>query len=133
MELSFGEELLWKADVRDPGARPFFDCARSLSLALSIQGPMNHDALRNALADVVLRHDALRSRFVVESGQPNRGSGAAPSIKLTMIDQSSAAQENRQDLLERVIAPQVDAGFDLARGPLLLGALAALGRGERLL
>jgi condensation domain-containing protein len=133
MELSFGEELLWKAEVRDPGVLPFFDCARSLSLALRLQGPVKHDALRSALEAVVRRHDVLRSRFVVQSGQPKRVSGRSPLIKLTVIDKSSVSQENRQDLLERVIAPQVDAGFDLARGPLLLAALAALGHGEHIL
>ncbi len=133
MELSFGEELLWKAEVRDPGVLPFFDCARSLSLALRLQGPVNHHALRSALEAVVRRHDALRSRFVVQSGQPQRVSGRDPAIKLTIIDQSSVSPENRQDLLERVIAPQVEASFDLARGPLLLVVLAALGRGEHIL
>jgi hypothetical protein len=133
MELSFGEELLWKAEVRDPGVLPFFDCARSLSLALRLQGPVNHDALRSALESVARRHDALRSRFVVQGGRPKRVIGRGPSIKLTMIDQSGESPENRQDLMERVIAPQVDASFDLARGPLLLAALAALGRGEHIL
>jgi Condensation domain len=133
MELSFGEELLWQAEVRDPGVLPFFDCARSLSLALRLQGPVNHDALRSALEAVVRRHDALRSRFVVQSGQPKRVSGGGSLIKLTMIDQSSVSPENLQNLPERIIAPQVDANFDLARGPLLLAVLAALGSGEHIL
>jgi Condensation domain len=132
-ELSFGEELLWKAEIRDPGGPPFFDCARSLSLALRLQGPVSRDALRSSLEAVVQRHDVLRSRFVVESGQPNRVSDQGPSIKLTMIDQSSVSPENRQELLERIIAPQVDASFDLARGPLLLAILAALGHAEHIL
>jgi hypothetical protein len=132
-ELSYGEELLWKADVRDPGAPPFFDCARSLSLALRLQGPVDHDALRNALEAIVQRHDALRSRFIIQSGQPKRVCGRDPLIKLTVIDQSSVSSENRQDLLEHVIAPHVDGSFDLARGPLLLAVLAALGRCERIL
>jgi Condensation domain len=133
MELSFGEELMWKAEVRDPEVPPFFDCARSLSLALRLQGPVNHDVLRSALEAVVRRHDVLRSRFVVQSGQPKRVSGPGPLIELTMIDQSSESPENRQDLLERIIAPQVDGSFDLARGPLLLAILVALGRGEQIL
>jgi hypothetical protein len=75
----------------------------------------------------------LRSRFVVRSGQPKRVSGRSPAITLTAIDQSSASPENWQDLLDRIIAPQVDGRFDLARGPLLLAILAALGRGEHIL
>jgi Condensation domain len=133
MELSFGEELLWKADVRDPGVLPFFDCARSLSLTLRLQGQVNHEALRSALEAIVQRHDALRSRFVVQSGQPKRVSGLDPSIKLTVIDQSSVSPENWQGLLEHIIAQRVDGSFDLARGPLLLAALAAMGRGEHIL
>jgi NRPS condensation-like uncharacterized protein len=133
MELSFGEELLWKADARDPGALPFFDCARSLSLALRLQGTVDHDALRNALDAIVQRHDVLRSRFVVQSGQPKRVNGRNQPINLTVIDQSSVSPENRQDLLERIIAPQVDGSFDLARGRLLLAVFAALGRGEHVL
>jgi hypothetical protein len=133
MELSFGEELLWKAEARDPGVLPFFDCARSLSLALRLQGPVNRDALRIALEAVVQRHEVLGSRFVVQNGQPKRVSGQGQSINLTMIDQSSVSPENCQGLLERVIAPQVDGSFDLARGPLLLAILASLGRGEHIL
>jgi NRPS condensation-like uncharacterized protein len=133
MELSFGEELMWKAEVRDPGVLPFFDCARSLSLTLRLQGPVNHDALRSALDAVVRRHNVLSSRFVVQNGRPKRVSGRGPLIDLSIIDHSSVSPENRQDLLERVIAPQVDGRFDLARGPLLLAVLAMLGRGEHLL
>jgi Condensation domain len=133
MELSFGEELLWKAEVRDPGVLPFFDCARSLSLALRLQGPVSHDALKSALEAVVRRHDVLRSRFVVQGGQPKRVSDLGPSIELNMINQSGVSLENRQDLLERIIAPQVDGSLDVARGPLLRAVLATLGHGEYML
>jgi hypothetical protein len=133
MELSFGEELLWKADVRDQGVLPFFDCARSLSLALRLQGQVNQDALRSALEAIVQRHEVLRSRFVVQSGQPKRVIDLDPSNKLTVIDQPSVSPENWQDLLEHIIAPRVDGSFDLARGPLLLAVLAALGDGEHIL
>lgn len=133
MELSFGEELLWKAEVRDPEVPPFIDCARSLSLVLRLQGLVNHDALRIAIEAVVRRHEVLRSRFVVQNRQPKRVSGRGPLIKLIMIDRSNVSLENQQDFLERVIAPQVDESFDLARGQLLLAILAALGHGEHIL
>jgi hypothetical protein len=133
MDLSFGEELLWKAEVRDPGVPPFFDCARSLSLALLLRGPVIHDALEGALEAVARRHDALRSRFVARRGRPERVTGRGPSVRLTAIDQTDTPPENWRDRLERVVAPQINGSFDLARGPLLLAALAELGRGERLL
>src|SRR3954468_17839007 len=65
LRLSFSQQRLWFLD-RLEGRSP----AYNMPLAARLEGPLNGEALRRALNEIVLRHSVLRSNFAEGDGEP---------------------------------------------------------------
>ena len=65
--LSFSQNRLWFLD-QFQGPSPTYN----MPLALRLQGPLNAEALGAAMADVVSRHESLRTTLVVRDGVPQQ-------------------------------------------------------------
>ena len=87
-------------------------CAFNESVSLSLGGALDVQALEGALADVVSRHDALRTHF-----DP---AGTSMWIEPRMTVPLAVADEAALDSL---IARDARTPFDLVRGPLLRATL----------
>ncbi|GAA1797265.1 amino acid adenylation domain-containing protein [Actinomadura chokoriensis] len=115
--LSYAQQRLWFLN-RFEGASATFN----LPIALRLNGVLDLDALREALADVVARHESLRTIF------PD-GSGTARQLVL-----EPAAARPRLDVTETgepglpmALAAEAGRGFDLSVEPPLRARLFALG------
>jgi amino acid adenylation domain-containing protein len=62
--MSLGQQGLWHAYIRDPGATPF-----NVFLPTRFRAPLDVDRLRSALQEVVRRHPSLRTTFGDDNGQ----------------------------------------------------------------
>jgi hypothetical protein len=58
--VSFEQETIWTADQMSDGPSRYLE-----SWALRLAGPLDHDALRAALAGLVARHEALRTTLAI--------------------------------------------------------------------
>ncbi|MET7765781.1 non-ribosomal peptide synthase/polyketide synthase [Streptomyces sp. NPDC005393] len=102
------------------------------SVSAELSGPVDETALRAALATLPEHHDALRMRFERSGDGPWRQHNAPPgAARMLDVHDLSADEPGRRAEVMRKIAGQAQAGFDLAREPLLKAVLFTRGDEER--
>ncbi len=100
------------------------------SLLLAPRGPLAPAPLARSLAALVGHHDALRLRLLsADGGFRAWNAPAEPRPPLALIDLAALPSERRAAALSAAAAA-LQAGFDLARGPLFRAAHFALGVGD---
>ncbi|MCO6704257.1 amino acid adenylation domain-containing protein [Streptomyces sp. CHA1] len=109
--VTHGERALWLLDRLTPG-----DPAYTVARAVRLRGPLDPEAVRNALQQLIDRHEALRASFETVDGTPVRV--VHPHRELAWATAAGGPEERARFLEQQAAAP-----FDLARGPLLRAAL----------
>src|SRR5439155_5187095 len=108
LPLSFAQQRLWFLDQLEPGS-----AAYNIPAALRIRGRLDVEALRRTIETMVERHEALRTTFVSDGGEPLQEIHAPTAWALPCVDLDAGA-----DLQARVQAEAAQP-FNLATGPLL--------------
>ncbi|HLM67996.1 MAG TPA: condensation domain-containing protein, partial [Longimicrobium sp.] len=118
--LSFGQERLMLIDQLQPGITAY-----NVSTGLRIRGALDVDALLRAVAEIVRRHEILRTRLVVAGGAAVQvATDAAPEVARAEL--SHVPAESRDAALRRFAADLVAQPFDLATGVPFRATLARL-------
>ncbi|HET9228698.1 MAG TPA: amino acid adenylation domain-containing protein, partial [Thermoanaerobaculia bacterium] len=91
----------------------------SVFRAYELSGPLRVEALQAAFAEVLRRHEVLRSAFPVVDGQAVQTVGPVPELPVRVV---ALGEEAARELAER----EADLAFDLERGPLLRPVLVRL-------
>ncbi len=126
--LSFGQQRLWFLHQLDPVSPAY-----NLMEAVHLRGDLDGPALQRALAEVVRRHEALRTTFPATDGEPVQavqpwtGTGL-PRADLAALPEAACAAE-----MARLAGALRLQPFDLARGPLFVPLLLRLGTDEHVL
>ncbi|MFD7257553.1 amino acid adenylation domain-containing protein [Streptomyces sp. NPDC059874] len=121
--LSYAQRRLWFLDrLEGPGA------TYNIPYALHLRGALDRVALEEALADVVARHESLRTRFPEEAGVPYQEvldpESARPELKVSAVG-AAGPQE--------ALAAAAARGFDLASELPLRAELFVLDEHEQIL
>ncbi|MCU6499302.1 condensation domain-containing protein, partial [Rugamonas sp. A1-17] len=96
--------------------------AYHMPLALNLSGPVDERALTDALDQLWARHEALRSTFATRDGEPVVVLAAADAgFPLRRHDLRASA--DAQGELAALQTLELQAAFDLERGPLIRGRL----------
>ncbi|MDM0011240.1 amino acid adenylation domain-containing protein [Variovorax sp. J22P168] len=98
--------------------------AYNLSTSLLLKGSLNADALARALAEVVARHEALRSTIGPEG--TDLWIASASNARLESIDLGDLSAGERTARLDAVRLAAVEQPFDLESGPLLRATLVRI-------
>ena len=127
LPLSFSQESLWFLDRLLPRS-PLY----TIPQAFRLRGFLNRETLQSALSDVLHRHDALRTRFLVSGTQPVQEARASVPFSLPFIDLGDLSAEQRQEESRRILEREATTGFDLSSDVLLRALLVRCGPEEHL-
>src|SRR6202030_2280257 len=110
--LSYAQQRLWFLDQLEPG-----QAAYNMPVALEMTGELEVEVLRGAFAEMVQRHESLRTLFVEKNGTAWQEIEAGGKFELPVEDVSGEEEGERRarEELER----ECRRPFDLERGPLL--------------
>ncbi|MFH8768881.1 non-ribosomal peptide synthase/polyketide synthase [Streptomyces sp. NPDC017958] len=123
LPLSFAQHRLWMLDaIEEVGA------LYNLPLATRLRGELDVDALRAALADVVARHEVLRTLYPERDGLPHQRvldpADAVPELRVRAVTESA---------LDGAVAAAVRHEFRLDAELPLRATLLALGPDDHVL
>ena len=132
LPLSFAQQRLWFLDRLAPDT-PLYN----LPVAMRLAGRLDVAALEHSLAEIVRRHEALRSTFRTVDGDPVLFIAppelAEEMVSLPVSDLSALSEEERERRARVMVETEATAGFDLADGPLVRGRIIRLAPDDHLI
>ncbi len=129
--LSHAQEGLWFLDRLEPGRGTY-----NMPVAYTVLGHLVPARFDAALSEIVRRHEILRTHFVEAGDQPQQRVLPPSRVRLPLLDLGGLPAARRAPEALRLAGVEARRPFDLARGPLLRGALlrgAGAGAGEHAL
>src|SRR6185369_2748041 len=99
---------------------------------IDLEGTLDVDALRSALAELPARHEALRTIFVPIDDEPRQlvqgpDAAALPVTVRDLTTEAAASGAEADGLAGQLAAAERRRPFDLARGPLARATVARTG------
>jgi len=125
---SFAQQQMWTLDRLTPGSAAYI-----MPSGIRITGRLDVAALERGLAEIVRRHETLRTTFTLRDGQLVGIVAAAPSRALDIVDVGSLPPGEREETVARLSRADARRPFDLSRGPLLRATLLRCGDAEHVL
>ncbi|MGW0532461.1 amino acid adenylation domain-containing protein [Streptomyces sp. NPDC003032] len=119
---SFAQERLWFLHQMDPDTAQY-----NFPVFVRLTGELDIGALRRAVAEIVRRHEVLRTVITVRDGQPFQTVLPAEPPALPLTDLMPYPPERRETEARRLAKEQYTEAFDLATGPVLRAGLLRLG------
>jgi amino acid adenylation domain-containing protein/FkbM family methyltransferase len=112
--LSFAQQRLWFLDQIERDHAVY-----NVVIALEIEGPLNVSALKDAISELVRRHDSLRTAFASQGLEQVQVISTPTPVEIALIDIHSAPTQSLGDPVQVLGREGVARPFDLQRGPLL--------------
>jgi amino acid adenylation domain-containing protein/thioester reductase-like protein len=105
--LSFAQQRLWFLEQLTPGSSVY-----NMHDAVRIKGKIDPMLLQKVLSRIILRHEALRTTFILVDNEPMQKISSAQEIELT-IQEVDCEEKAKEIAKKETIRP-----FDLEKGPL---------------
>jgi len=113
--LSYAQERMWFLDMLERMSSPDRS-AYTIHLTLGLNGSLNIAALESAIGDILTRHEALRTIFPSDTGQPQP---ELIDVDAVSLERHDFRDEQDPDATVRDAATRaISRPFDLACGPL---------------
>lgn len=125
--LSFAQQRLWFLAQMEGGSEAYH-----LPLGFRLRGRLEERALHDALNALVARHEALRTSFAMNDGDPVQCI-AAPDVGFALARHDLRGRPDADEQLELLSRQEMSAPFDLACAPLIRGRLVRLADDETVL
>jgi hypothetical protein len=129
LPLTANQQGLWFIDQLDPGQANY-----SVPGAVRLKGALDGAALERSLAEIVRRHESLRTTFPADaSGIPRLAIAPPPAAELPLTDLRSMPAAEREAEALRLATEEARRPFDLGGGPLFRAFLLRLADEEHVL
>ncbi|NRD47314.1 non-ribosomal peptide synthetase/type I polyketide synthase, partial [Corallococcus exiguus] len=125
LPLSFAQQRLWLIEQIEPGGTAY-----NIPTVLRIRGRLDRGALGRAFSGLVERHEALRTVFATQDGEPVQIIQPPTEFALPEVDLSDAPDSER---VRQCAEAETQRPFNLAEGPLLRALLLRVGEQEHVL
>ncbi len=117
----------WQRDRARPGA------SAVILRTFGIEGAVDVSDLRNSMAEVVRRHDSLRTRFVADGAEPRQIVEDDVPVEIREVDLRGLSADERAEEVRRHERAEREEPFDLATAPLWRLTLLRLAEREHVL
>ena len=128
LPLSSAQQRLWFLNQLDPGS-PYYN----IPMALRLTGSLDADALKNALNEIIRRHEVLRTTYRLEGDTPVQVISPELRIDLPVADLSHVAADLQEAAVRQLAIESGRHVFDLQTGPLIRASLLKLAEHDHVL
>ncbi|BCL80832.1 hypothetical protein ccbrp13_32970 [Ktedonobacteria bacterium brp13] len=126
--LSFAQQRLWFLDRLEVDNTVYL-----IPGALHLRGSLNIQALERSIAELILRHESLRTTFSEQAEQAVQIIHPGGTFQLPCIDLRGVPGREREVVAQKLIAQEVQQPFHLSLGPLLRVYLLCISTQEHML
>jgi amino acid adenylation domain-containing protein len=113
LPLSFAQQRLWFQEQRTPGTAAFH-----IALQVTLNGPLNAAALEQTFAEIIRRHENLRTSFPLIDGDLVQVISPPSGLPIPIIDLHNLNQPEQQNVSNKLAEAEFGRPFDLETGPL---------------
>jgi amino acid adenylation domain-containing protein len=121
LPLSFGQTRLWFLDQLEGKTANY-----NIPVALRLIGFLNLSAMKMAVQEILLRHEALRTIFKMVNDSPVQVVVNDTTANMSVIDLRHLQSVEQSAEVERLASEEIQHPFDLSNGPLLRVTLLQL-------
>ena len=111
--LSFSQERSWLLERLRPMSGDY-----TIAFALVLRGTLDTVALERTIAELVRRHDVLRTCLPVVDGRPVQRVSPTAAARLEVEDRCGLSEEDQTVAVRLRMDEEAARGFELATGPL---------------
>lgn len=128
LPLSFAQQRMWFLQQLEPENSTY-----KISRTLRLTGPLQVEALQQALTTILARHEVLRTRFVVTQGVPKQAIVPPASLPLPLTDLTTHERQQQPIILKNQLKKAAQRPFNLATDLVLRANLFRLQATEHVL
>jgi hypothetical protein len=119
--LSYGQQQMWLLSQLIPDAPVYNE-----TVQIHLPGSLDIDAFERSFNEIIQRHEAWRTNFLLVDGEPLQVIHPTLTLPLPLIDLRHLSGEEREQEALRIATEKALAPFDLGQGPLLRPTLMRL-------
>ncbi|MHC5744027.1 MAG: amino acid adenylation domain-containing protein [Nostoc sp.] len=128
LPLSYAQQRLWFLDQFEPNSAIY-----NIPMALRLVGTLNQVALEQSLYEIINRHEALRTNFVIVDGKPSQLIQIQTNWTVSVVDLKHLSTTEKEIATQQLAQQQANQPFDLANQALVRATLIVLSETEHVL
>ena len=116
------QRTCWYVDQMSPGTP-----ANNIAVRFLLEGKVDVELCERAFRNIFQRHEVLRTRFILQNGEPKECIEPQVNFSLPLIDLRHLSATERTEEAESLASKEAKTGFDLEKGGLFRGKLLQTG------